>query len=576
MKFPVLRQGVRQDTLDNILFPEDPINQFAQIVASLEQAFPIQKGHYSFGPMGIIGYGTPTLITLELGLMIEVPGPRIAILGVLKALLPDEKTKILRLQVNFLGTIDFEKKYITFDASLYDSKLLSLTLSGDMAFRMIYGENPYFLFTVGGFHPQFQAPPLDLPTIRRLTIALFDTDRFKLTLKTYFAVTSNTAQFGARVDLYVRIGAFLGAEYGVVGFLAFDALFQFSPFYVILSLSGGLTLMNLKKNKPLLGGFFEATLEGPSPWRVYGKAWATIARITLSKNFNKTFGQRKDTALPDISVLSLLRTEIETLSNWEAKLPSQKALSVTIRNLGITEEVVAHPYGIMAFNQKKVPLGVNLEKYGQQKPIGATYFDLDLWDSMGNEFTGVEDLEESFAPGDFEALTKAEKFNRPSFETMRSGVVIKGDEEIRGSFFRQVSLTYEHLIIDVTGGGDVQARSMEPVSNEPIFHETRASGVSIDDLQFQAELRNGTAAISNRGRALQQRRRPATGPMQVQLDRRRYTIAQHSDLSVYQNIDVGSYLEASQQLKAFQSADASLQNELSILSTWEVEAVTTP
>ena len=50
------------------------------------------------------------------------------ILGVIRGILPDERTAILRLQVNFLGVIDFEQERFSFDASLFDSKLLSFTL----------------------------------------------------------------------------------------------------------------------------------------------------------------------------------------------------------------------------------------------------------------------------------------------------------------------------------------------------------------------------------------------------------------------------------------------------------------
>ena len=58
-------------------------------------------------------------------MLIEIPATGFKILGVLKALLPEEKNPLLRLQVNFLGIIDFENRFISFDASLYDSKILT-------------------------------------------------------------------------------------------------------------------------------------------------------------------------------------------------------------------------------------------------------------------------------------------------------------------------------------------------------------------------------------------------------------------------------------------------------------------
>ncbi len=126
MDLNALRNGVRTNTIDNILFPTDPIANATAIIRDLETVFPQAQNRYAFGLMGKLGWGTPTLITLEIGLMLEVPNPvKLAILGVIKMALPTEEEAILKLQVNFIGIIDFEAKYISFDASLFDSKLLT-------------------------------------------------------------------------------------------------------------------------------------------------------------------------------------------------------------------------------------------------------------------------------------------------------------------------------------------------------------------------------------------------------------------------------------------------------------------
>ena len=72
--------------------------------------------------MGKLGWGTPALVTLDIGLVLEIPRPAFAILGVLRVALPAEDVPILDLQVNFLGVVDFERKEISFDASLFDSR----------------------------------------------------------------------------------------------------------------------------------------------------------------------------------------------------------------------------------------------------------------------------------------------------------------------------------------------------------------------------------------------------------------------------------------------------------------------
>ncbi|MCI0419976.1 MAG: hypothetical protein L0312_12255, partial [Acidobacteria bacterium] len=197
-----LRAGLRANTLSSILFPTDVIANAERIISDLKQVFPPQADRFIFGPMAKIAWGTPTLVTIDLGLVIEIPDPvRLLILGVLRAVLPDEKAVILQVQVNFLGEINFERRQLKFDASLFDSKLLGFNLSGDMAIRLDWGADANFLLTVGGFHPAYEPPPMDLPAIRRLTLALLSGDNPRLRLEMYFVVTSNTAQFGAKLEL---------------------------------------------------------------------------------------------------------------------------------------------------------------------------------------------------------------------------------------------------------------------------------------------------------------------------------------------------------------------------------------
>ena len=53
-----------------------------------------------------------------------------------------------------------------------------------------------FLFSLGGYHPEFAAPP-SFPKLERLTIKLADKPNFRLILTGYLAITSNTRQVGA-------------------------------------------------------------------------------------------------------------------------------------------------------------------------------------------------------------------------------------------------------------------------------------------------------------------------------------------------------------------------------------------
>ena len=99
-----------------------------------------------------------------------------------------------------IGIIDFDRGEISIDASIYDSVIAAFAITGDMALRLRWKDNPAFVVAVGGFHPGF-TPPADFPSLNRLAISLATGDNPRLRLEAYFALTSNTVQFGAGFEL---------------------------------------------------------------------------------------------------------------------------------------------------------------------------------------------------------------------------------------------------------------------------------------------------------------------------------------------------------------------------------------
>jgi hypothetical protein len=65
--------------------------------------------------------------------------------------------------VNVAGALEFDKKRLYFFASLYDSRILFITIQGEMGLLVAYGADANFVLSVGGFHPQFNPPPLPFP-----------------------------------------------------------------------------------------------------------------------------------------------------------------------------------------------------------------------------------------------------------------------------------------------------------------------------------------------------------------------------------------------------------------------------
>ena len=121
----VLREGLRDKTLDRILFPVDPVNNAPALLATLQRAFPAQRGSWMFGPMLRITWGVPTLVTMDLALIVEWGvRDRLLVLGRIVALLPEPEHPLLRLRMDALGVFDFDQGSAAIDAVLVDSQLL--------------------------------------------------------------------------------------------------------------------------------------------------------------------------------------------------------------------------------------------------------------------------------------------------------------------------------------------------------------------------------------------------------------------------------------------------------------------
>ena len=429
-----LAAGVKDGSLNYILFPQNIVANAPTIIASVGAVFPPQNGQFVFGPMGKLGWGTPTLISVELGLIIEVANPvRIAILGVIRCILPEEHLPLIKLQVNFIGVLDFEKKELKFFASIYDSRLLAFTLAGDMALLISWGDNPNFVLSVGGFHPAFNPPPLGLPALSRLSISLLGGNNPRLRLEAYFAVTSNTVQFGAKLELYASVSVA-----SIRGMLALDVLFQFSPFYFIARIQAALEAKIL--DITLFAVALDFTLEGPSPWRAYGFATVSVSffffDVSVKISFDVTWGEQTDTSFPPISVLPQLTAALADRRNWQAAIPPDSHQQVSLRELPVdgpdADQIIVHPFGVLTLSQKLVPLNQEIQLLGNQKVADAVKtFRIERVQDQNGAFLATEAVKEQFAPSGYFQMDDAQKLSRRAFEQLDSGVRLAGSAGFR-------------------------------------------------------------------------------------------------------------------------------------------------
>ncbi|HEY4957824.1 MAG TPA: DUF6603 domain-containing protein, partial [Caldimonas sp.] len=159
-----LSAGLASGSLDSFLFPQDPIANAPQIINQLRTIFPFKAGGFVIGPMLELGWSTPSIVIARVGVLIEAS--QIVFVGQVIVQLPplvDKSLALLRLEVDFAGGIVFDPLKIWFDGVLRDSRVVFISLTGQFAFRAIFGDKPTFLISAGGFHPRFTDIPPGIP-----------------------------------------------------------------------------------------------------------------------------------------------------------------------------------------------------------------------------------------------------------------------------------------------------------------------------------------------------------------------------------------------------------------------------
>lgn len=545
-----LRSGLRDGTLNSILFPQDVIANAPRILSDLRQVFPPTAGHFIFGPVARLGWGSPPLLTIDLGLILELPSPlRLIILGVLRMALPTDDEVLLQLQVNFLGVIDFNAGTLAFDAHLFDSHLLGLTLDGDMAVRVKWTGEKNLLLSVGGFHPLYQPPPLDLPKLSRITINLLPGKDPRLTLETYYAVTSNTYQFGAKIELYASAGSF-----AVHGLLAYDVLFQRSPFHFSASAEAKLDL--LAGSSCIAGIHLSLTLEGPTPYHAHGTAHLEICWfLEISVHFDFTWGEDRDTTLPAVAVLPLLHDALADASNWQTSLPQGKNLLVTYRKVDPTPgQLLIAPAGILTITQKVVPLNVTIQTFGDQAPADATLFSIEQVTSGAGTLSKTS-TPEDFAPGQFFERSNTEKLTGKSFEQYDGGVRIDDSGVLQAEYAAARDVTYQVFYKDPQRPQPVQAPGKEHLQLEGAAFEAFAVG--------------GAVARSPLSHA--RRGEPAGLPGAVSVGQEQFSVVRSLDLSPLADGQVfQSEAEALVHLHQLLGQQPELEGEVQVIPAYEM------
>ena len=553
-----LRAGLKNHTLDSVMFPKDPIRNAPQILSNLNKVFPPANGHHLFGPMVQIAWGTPPLITADLAVVLEFGARlRLLILAQVVAILPKRENDLVRLQMDAIGVIDFDQGTAELDAALHDSRLLKkFVLTGDMAMRMKWEGSPNFALAIGGLHPAFN-PPANFPKLQRIAINLSAGDNPRIRCEAYFALTANTVQFGARAELYAA-----AAGFSIHGEIAYDVLIQLDPFQFLADFRAQLQLKRGSSN--LFKVRVEGALAGPRPLHIKAKATFEILWWDVSIRVDKTLVGGEKPPLPQpIDVLPRLKEALGNPGNWLSQLPDGQRPMVTLREKPRTAtEVLLHPLGTLTVKQGIVPLDLDISRFGQAAPAGARRFTISSV-SLGGQSQTTQPVKEFFAPAQFFEMSDDEKLSRPSFEPMAAGMSI-GSQEFMFS-------------ADDNDWLEVEAIEFETITVDRDRKESRRSGAE-DLYRLSAELfakqaRYGAAGASAIRRSGKAKYRATVGKHRIAKEG--WSIVATDELTVQPIPGVEAdkpviYSEAAQALRKLKQQDPAKAGGLKILRLSEL------
>lgn len=551
MNTSALQAGFMAHTLDSIMFPPDPIANAPQIISDIRNFFPAAEGRYLFGPLVQFGWGTPTLITLSIGCILDVPNPIVlALIGLVDAGLPTTEVALISLHIEVLGIIDFGNKYLSIEGTLYDSYVLIFSVGGSLDFELSWGDDPNFVFSLGGFNPNFNTSGLNLPQMARLSVSIGDGDNPRISANSYYAVTSNSIQFGSNVQAYASAAGFT-----ISGYLGFDVLFIISPFSFEFDFQAGFSVSFLGLS--LIGLNVSGLFSGPTPWNFQGSASISLLFFTVSASLNLTWGNSTQATIPAKPVLPDLSAALDNPQSWSAALPSGATSGASFVTLNPTDTTLrVHPMGTLTVREKVVPLDLPITKYGNATPSDGSEFSIQSV-QINAQTEELQSIRDYFSAGQFQTLSDAAKLSTPSFEKYNAGVTI-GSAAVESGQDRPRTVTYQQFYID-------SATSFSRFSGLYQMPAAIHLALSAQGAGFTSPLKN--TGLSKYSAGPQPTAASITDPP--------YVVANISDLSIRSDIlsaEGTTYYQAQAAVQAYVAANPGATGTLQVVPLYEATA----
>ncbi len=464
-----LTEAFKNHSLDTFLFPENPIKDAVKIIDSIQTIMPPREGYHVIGPMVQMFWGgSVRLVEFEVGIFIQTGGPlKVVLIGQARTQLPEGKSPRLVINMDVLGIIDYGEERIAIDAVLFNSRILNYALDGKMALRSDWstGEESFAL-SVGGFHPEFRNIPVGFPQLTRLMVTI-GSGNPRLTLQMYLAITPNTLQIGARLELWAKKSGFT-----ITGGTSFDVLFTFSPFSFLAIIN---IWANIKRGRIDLGVDLELELSGPNPMIAIGYAKFKIGWFSKKVRFRKQFGNQTPDPLPVVSPLAALLTALEHKRSIRFELPVWASASLVFAQ---TAELKIDPVADIIISQSTVPLNFNMQRFGGGNPP--------LSEQRLSLTAGFEEDKEKitktlFAPEQFKNWSTEERLSAKAFENYDAGIRFSGDYIIPEEAIEKRDIGFETVLRD---SRSYRSKLTKNDVRREKFRTTCVKPVSVAEVQY--------------------------------------------------------------------------------------------
>lgn len=418
-----MQRAVHDGTLSSVVFVKDVEKHLDTVLENMTSFYPVSKENFFFGAMAQISWAEK--VKVDMGLFIQAPDPVvIMIAGGLHFNVADELDKLLSINANFLGIIDFSKG-LSFDASLYDSYIVGIQFYGDIALRVYWaGDTKGFLLSAGGFHPQYKPEAgFNVADMKRLGMK-FEIECVKLSMEEYFAVTSNTVQFGS--DSRLQVG---WKEFGLAGYMYYNVLFQFRPFAFQFDAGIGVSVKCGSWTLMCIDLYLEVS--GPTPWHIHGKASFWFLLVKIKCNFTAEWGKKQQVGEQStVLVIENYSKSFENNDNWTV-ISSDRVDHLVVLAPYSGGEIMMKSADTLRFSQEEIPLDEDMECFGESLP---SVFRVDLTEvSVGvgesEKTLATAPVSTSFAPSMFKKMTEHDKLTKPSYQSMHSGFTVQGDKD---------------------------------------------------------------------------------------------------------------------------------------------------